>query len=202
MLMSRTSIDATCVCTATTPGQCGNKLAQNLVNLIPTLNTLFTTDFTPVTLSKAIWLAQGDPGNSCANQALLVDVAPGLDVNTFPNRTQWAQTALLWDLVESSNTADVSTLRKFATSAPWSNLGASDGPTPDPSSSFTTTVSGFQFNFAAQTVTAPSVTFADIGQPSSAQIAQVDATARGALDRMYTFAAGMFHVVIPSAFND
>jgi len=152
------------------------------------VNTLFSTSYTPVSLSRAVWLAQGDPGNSCANQARLVDVAPGLNVNTSPNRTQWAQAALLWDLVESTNLADVSTLRKFVLSAPWRKLSSPDGAVPDPSSSFTTTISGYIFNFAAQTVTPPSQTFVNAGQPSHAQIAKVDDTARAALDRMYTFA--------------
>lgn len=166
------------------------------MNLVPTLNSLFSTDFTPVALSKAVWLAQGDPGNSCANQARLVDVAPGLDANTSPNRTQWAQAALLWNLVESSSPADGSTLQKFVKSAPWSKLGVSDGPTPDPSSSFTVSVLGYSFNFAAQTVTAIPANFSSAGQPSRAQLAQVGATASAALDRMYTFAQGAFHVVI------
>ncbi|KAH8099433.1 hypothetical protein BXZ70DRAFT_894922 [Cristinia sonorae] len=181
------SLNATCVCTTTTSGQCSN-LAQNLVDLVPTLNSLFHSNFTPATLSKAVWLAQGNPGSSCASQAQIVDVAPALDQGISPNRTQWAQTALLWDFVQTSNLADVQTLQKFVLSAPWSKLAEFDGPTPDPSSSFTTRVSGFDFNFAAQTVTAPPATFVDAGQPSSAQINQVDGTARSALDRMYTFA--------------
>ncbi|THH34033.1 hypothetical protein EUX98_g183 [Antrodiella citrinella] len=152
------------------------------------LHWIERTSFTTASLAQAIWLAQGDPGNSCANQARLVDVAPGLDVATSPNRTQWGQAALLWDLVESNNLPDVSTLQKFVVSAPWSKLGSPDGATPDTSSKFTTTVSGWVFNFAAQTVTAPPQTFVNIGQPSSAQIAKVDDTARAALDRMYTFA--------------
>lgn len=184
--------DATCVCTEANSGQC-NHLAQNLIDLIPTLNSAFSTDFSPATLSKAVWLAQGDPGNSCVDQALLVDVAPGLDVNTSPNRTQWAQAALLWDLVESSNLTDVSNLRKFVATAPWETLGAVDGVTSDPSSKFTIGALGFDFNFAAQTVTAPPATFEDVGQPSSNQIGRVDDTARAALDRMYTFASGAPH---------
>jgi hypothetical protein len=55
--------------------------------------------------------------------------------------------------------------------------------------------SGFIFDFAAQTVTQPSVPFVISGAPTSAQIAQVGSTASSALDRMYSFAQGTIHLV-------
>ncbi|CAL1695502.1 unnamed protein product [Somion occarium] len=182
------SLDATCVCTSTIAGQC-NQVAQSLVDLVPTLNAQFGADYTPASLATSIWQAQGAPGDDCSKQALLVDVAPGLNATTASNRAKWAQAALLWNLVQSGNLADVAQLQEFVVKAPWNSLGSSDGPTSDSSSRFTTTVSGFQFNFAGQTVTPPSVTFVDVGQPSQEQIGRTNGVSRAALDRMYTFAS-------------
>lgn len=192
--------DATCVCTSTIAGQC-NQVAQSLVDLVPTLNAQFGADYTPASLATSIWQAQGAPGDDCSKQALLVDVAPGLNATTASNRAKWAQAALLWNLVQSGNLADVAQLQEFVVKAPWNSLGSSDGPTSDSSSRFTTTVSGFQFNFAGQTVTPPSVTFVDVGQPSQEQIGRTNGVSRAALDRMYTFASGMFscHITIVDA---
>lgn len=107
----------------------------------------------------------------------------------FPNRTQWAQSALLWNLVQSQDIQAVSVMQKFVVGANWKQLGSLDGPVPD-SVSFSTTVSGFKFNFAAQEVTQPSASFVASGEPTYAQIAQVGSTAMSALDRMYSFAIG------------
>ncbi|KAI0080078.1 hypothetical protein K474DRAFT_1590781 [Panus rudis PR-1116 ss-1] len=181
------SLDATCVCTSTVAGQC-NQVAQSLIKLVPTLNTQFGTAFNETTLGKAVWNSQGSPGKDCSKQARLVDVAPALDPETSPNRTQWAQAALLWDLIESQNLDDVATLQRFVTKADWQSLGSSDGPTTSAGSKFATTVSGYTFDFAAQTVTAPPVKFTDVGQASREQIGRANDVSIAALDRMYTFA--------------
>lgn len=87
-------LDATCVCTATTGTAC-KPLAKSLVNLIPTVNSFFTANFTGSSLSDALFNAQGAPqGSTCARQAMLVDVAPGLQQSQFTNRTQWAQSVV------------------------------------------------------------------------------------------------------------
>lgn len=193
-------IDATCVCTSSTPSdQCG-QVSQNLLDLIPVLNNSFGLDYTPASLSTAIWRVQGSTGNDCSKQAVLVDVGPGLDSVAAPNRTQWTQAAILWDLVQSDNLSDVGDLQKFASKAPWGSLKVVDGPTTESASQFTTIVSGYQFNFAAQTVTPPSKTFTDIGQPSQDQISRTNDVSRGALDRMYSFAAGRPHSHDPQVY--
>lgn len=185
-------LDSTCVCTSTLPGQC-DALAQNLISLIPTLNELFSANYTPNTLSDAVWEAQGaPPNNQCAFQALLVDVAPALDATTAPNRTAWAQTAMLWNLVQSQDTAAVLAMQNFIVSAPWDNLGQTDGPVNNTSNQFTVSSLGFTYNLAAQIVTELSVTFASNGNPSSAQLAQVGSIPSSTLDRMYSFALGEF----------
>ena len=185
------SSDSTCVCTSTLPGQC-DALAQNLITLIPTLNNLFSANYTPKSLSDAVWAAQGAPPvNSCQTQAVIVDVAPALNAATAPNRTQWAQAAMLWNFAQSQNTAALETMQEFVADAPWRDLSQADGPVSDASNTFIVSSIGFKFDFAAQTVTAPSVTFVTNGNPSSAQVAQVDSTASTALDRMYSFALGV-----------
>ena len=146
--------------------------------------------FTPATLSTAVWRAQGSPGKNCFGQARAVDVAPGLDAIQFPNRTTWAQAAILWNLVQTQNVSDTTKLQKFASGRSWSTLSGPDGPTTQSQADFTTLSSGFTFNFAAQTTTPPPQTFAVTGQPTQAQIGRVNDVARAALDRMYTFAVG------------
>ncbi|KDQ63650.1 hypothetical protein JAAARDRAFT_53842 [Jaapia argillacea MUCL 33604] len=182
------TLDAACVCTTTLPGRC-DQLAQSLLLLLPTLNSAFDVNYTANSLSTAVWEAQGAlVGSNCAPQALLIDVAPGLDAGGSPNRTSWAQSALLWNLVESQDLSAVSQLRHFVKTAPWDKIGSVDGPISDPSSKFSISVSGYIFDFATQTVTQPNVSFTSDGQPSNAQIAEVGDTARTALDRMYSFA--------------
>jgi len=185
--------DATCECTSSVTGQC-NGLAKYIIDLIPSLNTFFSANYTTDTLSKAIWQVQGAPLNDqCAPQALLVDVAPALNLSKVPNRTKWTQSAMLWNLVQSQNMSALSHMRKFILDAPWSSLGQKDEPVTDTSSKFLLSESGFNFDFAEQTVTQPNVSFVTNGAPTSAQIAQVGGTALSVLDRMYSFAMGKIH---------
>ncbi|THG98376.1 hypothetical protein EW026_g3799 [Hermanssonia centrifuga] len=158
--------------------------------VFPNLNSLFNANFTPATLSTAVWEAQGAPSSSnCAQQAILVDVAPALDSVASPNRTLWAQSALLWNLAESVDLNGTAHLQQFVLDADWHTLVPTDGPTTTSASQFSTTISGYEFNFAAQTVVAPPATFETEGQPSQAQIDQVDDSTKTALDRMYTYAS-------------
>ena len=66
--------------------------------------------------------------NDCSNQALVLDVSPALGSGT-PNRTAWAQAALMWSMVLSQSQSDVSTLRNFVRDADWSSIENVDGPT-------------------------------------------------------------------------
>jgi hypothetical protein len=178
--------DATCVCTSTLPGRCDG-LAQNILDLIPTLNERFLTNMTSTMVYNSIWLAQGAaPGSNCTSQALSVDVAPALDSRTLPNVTQWAQMALLWNLIESQDIQTVMKLQNFIQKAPWNTYGQSVEKAP----SFSVLVSGYTFNFATQEITPPSISFLTQSQPTSAQLAQVGPVAHSALDRMYSFAIG------------
>jgi hypothetical protein len=134
-----------------------------------------------------IWLAQGAvPGSNCASQSLLVDVAPALNPRVLPNVTQWAQTALLWNLIESQDIQAVAKLQNFIQKAPWNMFGQSI----ENVSSFSALVSGYTFDFATQEVTQPNISFVTLSQPTSAQLAQVGPVAHSALDRIYSFAVG------------
>jgi hypothetical protein len=127
--------------------------------------------------------------DDCAAQARVVDVSPALDSQTVPNRAEWAQGALLWSFVLSQNTSSVGQLRNFISKVHWKSLPG-DSPVTGLSSKFSTTQLGYVFDFAAQTISEPSVSFVTDGQPSNAQLAEVDSTAHAALDRMHSFASG------------
>jgi hypothetical protein len=100
---------------------------------------------------------------------------------------------MLWNFLQSHDSSALSAMQKFILNAPWSNLGETDGPVTDSTSTFLVSESGFMFNFATQTVTQPSASFVNNGAPSSAQTAQVGSTALAALDRMYSYAIGNVH---------
>jgi len=177
------NLDATCVCTSPIASRCDG-LAQNLVTLTPTMNRLFGTEFSTNDVYLWIWTVQGTiTAKNCAAQAILVDVGAVAALANFPNRTQWAQSALLWDLQSLNNSG----LQDFVVNAPWTTLTV-DGPVNVTNgSSFSTIAAGYQFDFAAQTITVPSVSFVTDGAPTSAQAAEVTSTVP--LDRMYSFAS-------------
>ncbi|PPQ64410.1 hypothetical protein CVT26_002117 [Gymnopilus dilepis] len=178
--------DATCICTSTTP--C-NGLAKAIVDLLPIVNRQFNTNVSSSNAYLKIWMLQGSPATStCSSQALLLDVGNGITQTTYPNRTQWTQAAMLWNALQTQDTVASQTMKKFVQSLPWSQLGSADGPVNTASSSFSTTIAGFTYNFASQNVTEPPASFVTLGQPSNGQISQVSTNALSTLDRMYTYA--------------
>ncbi len=160
------------------------------MSLIPIVNRQLNANFTPEIVADAISSSGASAlVNDCAAQARVVDVSPALDSQTVPNRTEWAQAVLLWSFVLSQNTSSTGQLRNFISKAGWKSLPG-DGPVAGFSSKFSTTQLGYNFDFAAQTLSEPNVSFVTDGQPSDAQLAEVDYTAHAALDRMYSFASG------------
>jgi hypothetical protein len=183
--------DSTCVCVSSNTTQC-KVLAQSLVSLIPIVNDQFNANFTLAVVANAMSSSQAPALSSdCAAQAQLVDVSPALNPQTVPNRTTWAQSTLLWSFVLSQNTSSVQILRSFVAKANWKSLPG-DGPVTGQSSKFSTTQLGYVFDFAAQTISEPPVSFISDGQPSSSQLAEVSSIAGTSLDRMYTFASGTY----------
>jgi hypothetical protein len=194
--------DATCVCT--TSAGC-NGLSQAVVDLIPMVNKNFATNISLTSAYNNLWIMQGSPTTSnCASQALLADIGKGNGENLYPNYTQWAQTALLWNAIQTKDVDVAGQLQQFVQKIPWTSLGSTDGPVStvtDSKPGFSTTVAGFIFNFASQTVTPPSASFVTLGQPTNAQISRVSSQTQSTLDRMYAFAQGMYLFAVPQAFH-
>lgn len=183
--------DATCVCTSTDSDQC-NGLAGSIVDLVPYLNDQFMVNFTDGDVYISLWQAQGTPsGSNCAGQALLIDVAPALSSINTPNLTQWARTAILWNLVESQDLEASQTLRTFVVQAPWDKVTLNNSTQQD---TFRTNVSGYTFDFASQSVMAPARSFSAVARPSTEQNSRVNPSIRTALDYMYGYAVGEFCV--------
>ncbi|TFK30537.1 hypothetical protein FA15DRAFT_607913 [Coprinopsis marcescibilis] len=179
------NLDSTCVCTG--GAQC-NALARNIIDLIPAVNEVFSTNFTASDIYTGIWFTQGSPlQNNCSPQSQLVDVGTGLNREQYPVRARWTQAALLWNVVMAQDPQSAENMQKFVYRAPWNTL-TTDGPTNVNEGSFTAQFSGHVFNFATQTWTYPTASFASQGQTASEQISRVGSTAQSALDRAYTFA--------------
>ncbi|KAG7450411.1 uncharacterized protein BT62DRAFT_1072492 [Guyanagaster necrorhizus] len=182
------NLNSTCVCTSSVTGSC-DALAQNVVDLLPTMNELFDTDHTLNYVYTSLWLTLGTTtGSDCSGQSLLVDVAPALTMSDSPNRTEWAQAAILWNLVESQNVSSAKELQEFAKNAPWTGISQLDGPVPYDTGSFAVNASGFTFNFASQSISQPAVSFVTNGQPTDEQIGRLSDTTLSALNRMYSYA--------------
>lgn len=185
------TLDGTCVCTSST-GTC-KPLARSLFLLVNDVNQIFAVDFTAQDMSDAVVGAVGiPPGGICSNQAQLIDVEPGLNSALAPNRTKWAQAAMLWNLGMSQDISKATALQKFVSSAPWPMLSSVDGPVADSSGRFTFNASGlgYVFDFALQTVTPQPASFRN-SSPTQDQIESLSITAGNVLDRMYSFAIGM-----------
>jgi hypothetical protein len=165
--------DATCVCTSTGSSSC-NPLAQKLVDLTVSMNNFFDANYTASDVYASIWASHSiSTADNCAAQARLVDVAPGM-AQTSPQVQSFAQSAILWTLVQSIDANSTSKLQ-----ATW----AERGPT-------TMDAAGFTFDPVSQSVTQKNVTFVSIGQPINTQISRVSDAALNSLDRMYSYALG------------
>lgn len=168
-------------------GTC-DPVAQALVDLVPPANGLFGMNLTANTLALALWDIQGSPSGNCASQAVLVDVAPALNQTTSPNRTQWARTAILYNLVRTYDLNSTATLRSFVAHTDFSSL--QDSPVSNDSLSISTQSAGFVFDFAAMTFSPTSVEWVDNSGVDQTQHNRVGFFADRVLDRMYSFATG------------
>lgn len=183
---AKCNLNATCVCT-TTSDPCENPLARAILDLAPEMNERLSTNISTSDIYNSLWIIQGSiQDTSCAQQTNLIDPSP-LDAQSLPNRTQWAQIALLWTVTQTQDQSPVAQLQDFIRKAPWSQLSNTDGPVAS-TPSFTTTAAGFVYDFAAQTILPQPSTFIDQGQPLNEQIAKVDTGIRPKLDRMYSYA--------------
>lgn len=187
-LLAHLSKDAACVCTST--GQC-NPIAQSVMDLIPSVNELFDANYTASSTFQSFWLMQGNPSpDNCAMQAGVLDIGKSFDQKLFPNRTRWLQAALLWNALQTMDPGVSKKMQAFVQSLPWSSL-TSDSPSTAKGSSFSMTVAGFNFDFAAQTLSEPAANFVTLSQAPSSQIQKLSTNSQSTLDRMYAFAQGM-----------
>ncbi|KAF8528127.1 hypothetical protein BU17DRAFT_26329, partial [Hysterangium stoloniferum] len=182
------NLNATCTCPAGTAGICSAPLAQELSNLVPITSQLFNVNITPQSLARAISEVQKTTSD-CSSQAKLVDVGSELDVSTSPNRTHWAQAALVWTLFQTGDITTTQQLQSRVQQLPFKSLQQSDGSVPDPNGSFSIVLSGYVFNFANQTITPPVKSFASDVSPTQAQLQQLNTVTQSALDRLYSFAS-------------
>ncbi len=63
---------------------------------------------------------------------------------------------------------------------------------PDASGTFSVTASGLIFDFAAQTISPVPTSFRDDANPTSTQLSELSASSSQILDRMYSFAKGIY----------
>lgn len=184
------TLDATCVCTSDSGSLC-KPLAKALLPLVDEVNGIFTTSFTASQLSDALFFTQGQPnGTNCAQQALLFDVEPNLNSATAPNRTIWAQSAMLWNIGMSESLSAAQLLQQFVSKAPWSSLSGTDGIVNGSPQEFAVVASGYTFNFANQTVLPVADSFEKETRPSSSQLAELSDGDIAVLDQMYSYAKG------------
>ncbi|KAG8873151.1 hypothetical protein FRC20_008550 [Serendipita sp. 405] len=182
-------LNATCICTSTAPGQCA-PVAQSLLDLLPSTNEFFSMNITEATLALTLWDLQGQQMGSCATQAQLVDVAPALNQSSYPKRTQWARSAILYNLVQSYDLASTAALRQSVASADFHSLQGVDEPVPNDSSVIAFQASGFVYDFASMTFAPSAVDWETNSGASQVQISRVGFFADKALDRMYSFSTG------------
>jgi hypothetical protein len=182
-------VDSTCVCTSSTAGRC-DAVAQALLDLVPLTNTQFGMNITNSNLALALWDIQGQPTDSCANQAVLVDVAPALNRTTSPTRTDWARAAVLYNLLRSYDLSTSESFRKSIASADLTSLQGSDAPVTNDATAIQFQASGFVYDLAAMNFAPTSVDWKENSGVSQEQAERVGIVVDRVLDRMYSFATG------------
>jgi len=163
-------------------------VAQGLLDMLPATNSAFNTNFTAQDVVTSLFDAMGvPPDNNCAYQAILVDAGSKLRVHSFPVRTSWTRSALLWHLIQTTDTSTISYIRSFLEKADFSALG-SDSIVER--SGYEITSSGFVFDFAKMAVRIENVSWKNDAQASDDEASKVKDTLSMALDRMYSNALG------------
>ncbi|EJD52164.1 hypothetical protein AURDEDRAFT_111612 [Auricularia subglabra TFB-10046 SS5] len=175
------NMDATCVCTSTDSCM---PLAQAVVWTIPPMNRNFGLRINETDVALTMFDLTGVRIGNCAPQANLIDVAPGLDGIHFPNRTLFAQTALLWSLYASQDLSVVAKMRQFIAGANFTILDK-DGPISGAGDKFSMQALGYTFDFAAMAAVALPASFEKDAKPDAQQLAAVSDADRKALDRIY-----------------
>jgi hypothetical protein len=165
-------------------------MAQGLLDLLPATNSAFNVNFTAQDVATSLFDAMGiPPANNCAYQAILVDAGSGLRVGTFPVRTLWARSALLWHLIQTTDTSTISYIRTFLGKTDFAAL-ESDGVIDK--SGYQIASSGFVFDFAKMAVTIESISWKNDSQSPDDETSKVKDVLSAVLDRIYSNALGKF----------
>ena len=163
-------------------------MAQGLLDLLPATNSTFNVNFTTQDVANSLFDAMGIPlDNNCAYQAILVDTGSKLRVGAFPVRTAWARSALLWHLIQTTDTSAISNIQAFLENVDFAALG-SDGVVDKPG--YQIASSGFVFDFAKMTTSIESVSWRSESQSSDDEASKVTDTLSAVLDMMYSNALG------------
>lgn len=158
--------------------------------MLPATNSAFTTNFTTDDLVASLFYAMGaPPGNNCAYQAILVDTGSKLRAGAFPVRTAWARSALLWNLIQTTDTSATSYIQNFLQKTDFTVLGT-DGATDK--SGYQVSSSGFVFDFANMAVSFENVSWKNDSKVSLDQALRLTDSLGVSLDRMYSNALGEF----------
>ena len=165
-------------------------VAQGLLDLLPATNSAFNVNFTTQDVAISLFDAMGiPPDNNCAYQAILVDTGSKLRAGTFPVRTLWARSTLLWHLIQTTDTSTISYIRTFLGKTDFAALGSDSAIEK---SGYQIANSGFVFDFAKMAVTIESISWKSDTQPSDDEASKVKDTLSAVLDRMYSNALGEF----------
>ena len=163
-------------------------MAQSLIELIPTANAVFELNLTSNSLALQLSDLQGQPVGGCAAQAVLVDVSPALDQTTSPRRTEWARTAILYNLLRTYDLSGTEALRSSIAESDCGSLP--DVPIDTSPDNLTFAASGFEVDVAAMTFSVKSMSWVNISAADATQVQRVGLFAGHALDRMYSYASG------------
>lgn len=183
-------IDATCICPSGQSGICTAPLAKALNEIVPQASQIFDVNITANALAVILWEQNGTPVNSdCSAQAELLDLGQAISPLSTPNRTSWAQFALIWTLFETASVNSTKQLQSQIMKLPFDDLAA-DGVTADPIGRFTVSSPGYILDFANQTVSPSPTKFVNDVAPSAQQLSEINPSVEAVLDRMYSFAIG------------
>ena len=165
-------------------------VAQGLLDILPATNSAFTTNFTTEDVVNSLFYAMGaPPDNNCAYQAVLVDTGSKLRFGASPVRTAWARSALLWNLIQTTDTSASSYIQNFLEKTDFTALGSDDALDK---SGYQISSSGFVFDFAKMAVNFESVSWKSDSQVARDQTLRVTDSLGIVLDRMYSNALGEF----------
>lgn len=174
-----------CHLNATCAGDASLPIAQGLLDVAATANSLFSPSFDISRLPLIVNTYLGatpSSKNSCQSQLDLISL-PNLPISSFPTRLSWTEAAVTWGWgVSEAKTG----LRTFASALNFAPFG--DEASTVPNSNYQMIVAGLTFDLAQMSSSVPAVLWVTKASPSAEQIALVSSSASSTLDRMAAYA--------------